>query len=112
MNLKLKYGDIELGVIKDAFESDDTWFGTFQLSLLKGGTEIEFRLIEFITFCKEWHTRLSTEQEYDASEFDSFKDILCSGLWMAVLVLTLDGVIHQIHEAPVFVDDKISWRNA
>jgi hypothetical protein len=111
MNFKLKYDDIELGEIADAFVSDETWSGTFHLYFVNRCSEVECRLIEFITFCKEWHNRLRTGQEYNASEFDSFKDVLCSGLWVAVPVTPSDGTAHQIDEAPVFVDDEISWRD-
>jgi hypothetical protein len=111
MDFKLKYGDAVLGNIEDAFVSDETWYGTFHISLLKGSTDIECRLIEFITFCKEWHKRLSTGQKHDASEFDLFNDILHSGLWVAAPVTPSDGTIHKIYEAPIFVDNEISWRN-
>jgi hypothetical protein len=112
MNFKLQYDDIEVGDIADAFVSDETWHGTFHLSILTECSEIECRLMEFITFCKEWHNRLKQDQEYDASEFDSYKDVLCSGLWVAVPVTPYNGAVHQINEAPVFVGDEISWRDA
>jgi hypothetical protein len=112
MNFKLKYGDIELGDIAEAFVSDETWYGTFHLYHVKKCSDMECRLIEFITFCKDWHNRLGTGKEYDASEFDSYKDILSSGLWAAIPVTLSDGTVHQIYEAPVFVEDEISWRDA
>jgi hypothetical protein len=112
MNFKLKYGDIELGDIENAFVSDETWYGEFHLSLLNGRKDIECRLLEFITFCKEWHTRQCKGQEPDSSEFDSFSDILSSGLWVAVPATPSDGTIHEISEAPVFDDNEISWRDA
>jgi len=107
MNFLLQYGPLAVGSVVDAFESDDTWFGVFQPA--PADSPLNSRIQAFVAFSKEWHSRLEAGLDPCASEFDSFRDVLKSGLWHAI---ASDGSVHGISEAPVFVGTEISWRPA
>jgi hypothetical protein len=101
----LWYGSVLVGMVRDPYYSDQTWFATLDRAPAVADNKIAHRVAEFIDFCKAWHQK--TEQ--DVSEFDRFSDLLASGLWVTKDVF--GAVLHQIAEAPVFVeDDEISWR--
>jgi hypothetical protein len=108
MNFVLQYGTIVVGSVVEAFQSDDTWFGKFlPRPPPQSNSALHLRLLTFIAFCRDWHSRLASGLEPNATEFDSFRDILASGLWQAV---GSDGAIRAIREAPVFIGADISWR--
>jgi hypothetical protein len=106
--LKLRYGEIILGDILDAYCGEfatQTWFGEF-FPCLTGGSTPERQLRDLIAFCKEWHVRLDAGEDVDAAEFDRFADLLKSRLWNTE---SPDGTVDAI-DAPVFYDNHITWR--
>ena len=108
MNFVLQYGTLVVGSVVEAFQSDDTWFGKFlPAPPLDNESALNLRILAFIAFCRDWHSRLGAGLEPNATEFESFRDILASGLWHAV---GSDGAVHAIAEAPAFIGTDISWR--
>jgi hypothetical protein len=108
--LTLWYGDVLVGHVRDAFCSDATWHGNFDIQLLPDDDEQAPRLIDFIDFCEKWDERLTGDPSNppDAAEFDRFSDLLTSGLWF---VTNAAGETCQIDEAPVFfAGGEVSWR--
>jgi hypothetical protein len=92
-----------VGIIYDAFCSDNTWFGRFT------GTEgAAPRVTEFIAFCIDWHARIEAP-ETEAREFDAYADVLRDGR------SSLRGTSssRSIVEAPVFFPGgDVTWTEA
>jgi hypothetical protein len=107
MNLQLYYDKILVGDAIDVFCHQGTWFGRFESRLDLGADIIHKRLHDFIVFCEDWHKRLAAGIGGDASEFDQFRDLLTSGLW---LTLSSDAAISKIYQAPSFTGGELSWR--
>jgi hypothetical protein len=107
MQAILRYGPHVVGEVTEPFCSDDTWFGGFTLVAYPAVSAIPARLCEFVEFSRSWHARIKSGLEPEGSEFDRFKDLLSSGLWRVELP---NGDAQEIAEAPVFVEDEVSWR--
>jgi len=108
MDLKLRFSSLLVGEIKDAFCSEDTWYGIFHQAADASPDSTLQRLREYIAFSEEWHTRLKAEQPHTAEEWDAFRDVYESPLWHTVAD---DGTINPIC-GPVFVAGEITWRAA
>jgi hypothetical protein len=54
---RLRYGNVAVGEIADAFLSDGTWFGAFRQTLTIPSCPTERRIHEYIRFCKDWNAR-------------------------------------------------------
>ena len=107
-NFRLYYRDVLVGVIKNPFYSDDTWFGTFELGTEGRYAELERRVTDYIHFVEDWNERVRRDDPADPGEFEQYSDLVQSGLWS-----TKDegGVVSAIAEAPVFFrGGDISWR--
>ena len=106
--LTLSYGTTRVGYIHDAFEPDATWFGPFVRAISPDDGSLARSLLEFIEFCEGWNERtIDNPTPPDASEFDSFSDLLTSGLWTTT---SPDGAVRRIREAPVFFKgDEVTW---
>ena len=105
-DLRLQYGGIAVGDLTVVFMSDGTWYGDFRQTLTSPSNPIEQRILEYITFCKDWNVRSYAEDDVDASEFDRFSDLLSSGLWRTQAP---DGTVGGISHAPIFRGDEVSW---
>ena len=104
----LRYADVPVGVIQGVFESDNTHYGTIELTLGEQ-TALQARIREFIAFSIEWHGRLERNQESPPApeEFDRFNDLISAGQWR---VRRSDGTEHKVWQAPVFLaDGEITW---
>ena len=109
MTIHLRFDDVVVGEIADAFDHQGTQFGTFHCSLPADGDETAKRLRSFIEFCKDWFERCGSDAGADASEFDQFRDVVGSGKWS---VQQPGGEISKIEDAPMFCDGlkgEISW---
>lgn len=109
MGLQLYFGSILVGYVEGPFEHQGTWFGMLRRVPLDEGEPTQRRLSEYLTFCQAWHDRLAAGEEPEASEFDAFSDVLTSGLWYA---RDEREAVTPIREAPVLVDDELSWQTA
>lgn len=98
-----------IGVIKEPFECDDTWYGTFEMLLKKGNDDFENRIIDFIEFSKKWNHEIETniEEPPDVYEFDKFDEIINKYIWF---VESNKCTVCYIDKAPNFYDDEVSWR--
>jgi hypothetical protein len=107
--LTLLYGAQIVGRILDAFYYDeDTGFGVFELASNPADQELHQRLLDFITFCKEWNERAQSESGADATEFHCYEELITSGLWT---IEAPGGEKYQIEEAPCFFfGGEVSWR--
>src|SRR3954467_6355284 len=83
--LFLYYGTHLVGLVREPFYSDDTWYGLFERTASPSQDPTLRRVFSFVDFCEQWHERLEQDQANppDASEFDQFSDLLQSGLWFA-----------------------------
>lgn len=103
MNLELYFGPDWVGVIGEAFWSDNTGFGMFRPNA--ADTPATRRVREYIAFSEEWHERLRAGQPYSADEFDAYRDIHESELWRTVAP---DGTTVRI-TGPIFVQGEVTW---
>ena len=105
---ELQYGPVRLGQITDAFCGDpgaETWFGNFSANPEAGSSDLESRVREFIALSQEWHERMDCGEEIDASDFESFEDIVKSSAWV---IQGPDESIMKIR-CPVFSSGEVSW---
>jgi hypothetical protein len=106
-DLRLYYDDVAVGQIKNAFESDGTWYGIVQLESPRPDRELPRRIYDYISFVEDWNERVRRGDEADASELDRYSDLIKSGLWFTK---SDDGVVSRITEAPVFfAGNEVSW---
>jgi hypothetical protein len=110
-NLTLWYGPVLVGTVRQAFQSDGTWFGTLEREVLPAKSPLNRRLLDFIRFCEDWNERTrDNSHPPDAAEFDQYSDLLTSGLWMSK---TPEGSVSHIADAPVFFKgDEVTWNVA
>jgi hypothetical protein len=104
--MELRYGQIPIGTIIDEFLSDGTWFGRFHEAVVPDASPLHQRLHDYIAFSVEWHERLRSDLPAEATEFDQFGEMISSGAWQT---LASDGSVALIAEAPVFVQDEVTW---
>jgi hypothetical protein len=97
MDLQLYYGPLLVGDLTEVFEHQGTWFGTFRPAFSAPRGLLDGRICEFIAFCEEFNARAEAGQDHDAAEFDSFDDLLSSGLWR---VIAPGGTVSEIKDAP------------
>jgi hypothetical protein len=109
-DLTLLYGNKAVGVVKEPFLSDGTWYGTVHIETVGTKDEADRRLIEYIRFVEDWNERVRSGGDASADEFDSYSDLTASGMWATK---DANGEITPIIEAPVFFrGDEISWRTS
>ncbi len=106
---RLTYESTEIGVARDAFCSDDTWHGTFEMTADPAAGAVEQRLTTFVKFCMEWNERARAEADgADPAEFDRFSTTIRSGCWRAIQP---DGTALALAESPVFFrSGDVTWR--
>jgi hypothetical protein len=105
--MELRYGQIPVGTITGEVLSDDTWYGRFDGAVDPGSSPVHQRLHDFIAFSIEWHERLRSDLSAEATEFDRFGEVIFSGVWQTV---ASDGSVSLIADAPVSVQDEVTWR--
>ena len=104
--MELRYGQIPVGNITGEFLSDGTCFGRFHEAVDPGASPVHQRLHDYIAFSVEWHERLRSDLPAEATEFDQFGEMISSGLWQTI---ASNGSVSLIVDAPVFVQDEVSW---
>jgi hypothetical protein len=108
-NLRLWYGDVEVGQIKNAFLNDGMWYGTLELELSCQDRKLGRRINDYITFVEDWNERVRRADQADTSEFDRYSDLVKSGLWFT---RNEEGAVSYIRETPIFfAGNELSWRN-
>jgi hypothetical protein len=105
--LELRYGSVLVGQIEEPFCHQGAWFWLFHPTVVAESGCQERRLYEFIRFCEEWHRRLENGAGPDASEFNTYRDVIQSNLWHTT---SNDGAVARFNEAPVFASGDVSWR--
>jgi hypothetical protein len=105
--LRLYFGAVLVGEIRDAFCDQGTWFGEFRPALTGEAGGTGRRLRDFIAFCMDGNARVSDDRPHDVSEYDAFGDLIGPGLWQT---RTSEGVIMAIQDAPNFyAPGELSW---
>jgi hypothetical protein len=106
---ELFFDGFRIGVIKNIFCSDDTWYGEFELNVADTDRAVLGHVAPFIAFCEDWHHHEISNQA-DVKEFGPYQNVLQTGRW---IVMHSDGVKHSIAEAPVFFPrGEVSWRTS
>src|SRR5450432_686074 len=86
-NLRLYFGPILIGIIKDPTLREGTWFGTFELAKLKGADLRDKRLRrihQFIEFSADFHHRHVGGDNALAAEWDRYTDVTGTGQWNTI----------------------------
>lgn len=104
--LSLCFDGILVGMVVDAFVSDETGHGTFRASACEDPRLARAR--DFVRFCVDWNARTRESPiPPDAAEFDAYGDVVKTGRWH----LAGTGLRIAIEDAPVFFPgDDVSWR--
>jgi len=108
-NLRLYFGPLLIGIIKDQTEREGTWFGTFELAKHKGADLRDKRLRrihQFIEFSVDFHHRVDSGAKALATEWDRYVDVTGTGQWN-----TVDSAGHKLHiQTPTFhTATALSW---
>ena len=86
-NLRLYFGPLLIGIVKDPIQREGTWFGTMELARHKGVDLRDKRLRrihQFIDFSADWHRRVETGKEALAAEWERYSDVTGTGQWKVV----------------------------
>ena len=106
--LKLYYGDLVVGTVRTPFQSDDTWYGIFDLDLSAQQGELALQIAEYIRFVEGWNERVRCNDGADPREFDPYSNLVRSGLWVT---RDEEGSVNRITDSPLFfAGGEISWR--
>lgn len=111
MQFSLWFNDHFVGDVRDCFLSDGVWYGKFAAENQAPPSAVSQRLAAFVSFCESWNEQLRAESEAaDASQFESFSDVVHSGNWFAT---DQDGTTTvAIEDAPMFfAGNEISFRS-
>lgn len=110
--LRLYFGPLLLGQIKNAVEREGTWFGAFEAARVKGPDIRDKRIRrihQYIDFSVEWHKRLAAGQPVVAAEWGMYADVTESDQWHTV---DAAGVKRRV-QAPMFhANHEMSWEPA
>ncbi len=103
------YDTTEVGIVRNAFCSDETWYGRFEMTADPEAGAVEREIADFVEFCIEWNERArACAETADPAEFNRFSAVVEDGRWQAV---ELDGTALRIAEAPVFFrGGDVTWR--
>lgn len=105
-SLRLEFSGLLVGVVRDAFNSDGTWFGRVDVLIDRATSDQHARVLDFIAFCQDWNER-ARGGGADASEFDRFSDVVSSGRWQT---RASEGAAATVVGAPVFFrPSEVSW---
>jgi len=78
----LYYDRIPVAKVQEGGVCVRTWDGTYELVLCTQ-TDLEYRIMELILFCQDWHERTEKNRTSppSAAEFDQYNDLILSDLW-------------------------------
>jgi len=111
-NLRLYFGPLLIGIVKDPTLREGTWFGTFELAKHKGVDLRDKRLRrihQYIEFSADFHHRLNIGASAPAAEWDRYSDVTGTGQWNTVDASGQKSTI----QAPAFhTTTDISWEQA
>lgn len=103
------YCDYKLvGLVRDSFSCDGTWYGNCNLVMDRTGA-FENRVLDFIGFSKDWNERVRSGQVNPpaVSEFRKYEDVIDHKLWFVKLH---DETCLKIQKAPAFfTNGDITW---
>jgi len=108
LNVQLWYGTILVADLRNVIVHQGTWFGLYEQRVTREQGKPETRICDYIAFCEKWHKRLKQGKNPDAAQFDSFKDVLNSGLWRVPFA---DQSELSLPEGPIFVQGEASWNH-
>ncbi|WP_020470033.1 hypothetical protein [Zavarzinella formosa] len=108
LNAQLWHGDLLVAEVSNVIVHQGTWFGNYRQVVNQEQGKQAIRLCDYITFDERWHKQLKQGQDPDPSQFDHFKDVLCSGLWR---VRFPDGDMLLMIEGPGFTEGEACWRH-
>ena len=106
---KLLCSGVVVAVLKDAFESDGTWYAKFNLTLDSSEGDKAKRILEYIALSKDWNDRCARDPKNppDEGEFNEFSDLIKPQCWS---VEFKEGKSRFIAEAPIFLaQGEVSW---
>jgi hypothetical protein len=107
----LLHRDTRVGIVRDVFEHQGTFFGKFELGDAVRTTVLARSVVAFIAFCIDWNERArgASGRPPSREEFEQHAAVIGPGLWTVVSASTLAS----IEDAPLFfLGGDISWRVA
>jgi hypothetical protein len=107
-DLKLLFDGVIVGAIRNSFESDGIWYGSFEIMVDPPYCELAIDISSYVDFVVDWNDRTRSGSSADASEFERFSEIVKSQKWSTVNAV---GMFQRIIDAPVFFPgNEMSWR--
>lgn len=103
LELRLLFDDHLVGTVRDAYFSDNTWFGEFEPAATLYSDPLLQRIRDYYEFSKSWHERFHAGAEPAPAEFRAFRSVTESKKWRADAIVLGESI--ELHGAPAFWED-------
>ena len=108
LNLTLWHDSLLVAHLNNAFPHQGTWFSDYVLSIDGRTDEHARRILDYISFCKDFNRRIANGDDHDFNEFDRFQDVSDCSQWRATLA---NGLIIPMEGQLGFIDEQVTWQH-
>lgn len=108
LSLALWHDDLLVAHLSNAFPHQGTWFADYRLSIDGRDSEHAKRILDYISYCKDFNCRIANGDDHDFAEFDRFQDVSDCSHWRATLG---NGLMVPMEGQLGFIDDQVTWRH-
>ena len=108
MTLTLWHNGLLIAHLSNVFPHQGTWFADYELSIDGHDDEHARRILDYISFCKDFNCRIANGDDHDFNEFVRFQDVSDCSRWRATLA---NGLIIPMEGQLGFIDDQITWQH-
>ncbi len=108
LSLTLWHNELMVANLSNAFPHQGTWFADYDLLIDGDANEHARRILEYITFCRNFNCGIANGDDLDFAEFVRFKDVSDCSLWRATL---RNGLMIPMEGKLGFIDDQVTWQH-
>ncbi|MEZ6132414.1 MAG: hypothetical protein R3C59_27435 [Planctomycetaceae bacterium] len=108
LNLTLWHDSLLVAHLNNVFPHQGTWFADYVLSIDGRTDEHSRRILEYMSFCKDFNRRIASGDDHDFNEFDRFQDVSDCSHWRATLP---NGLTIPMEGQLGFIDEQVTWQH-
>jgi hypothetical protein len=108
LTLTLWHNGLLIAHLSNVFPHQGNWFADYDLSITGRSDEHARRILEYISFCKEFNCRIANGDDHDFDELELFHDVSDCSNWRATLA---DGLMVPMEGQLGFIDDQVTWQH-
>ncbi len=108
LTLTLWHNGLLIAHLSNVFPHQGTWFADYDLSMDGRTDEHARRILEYISYCKDFNNRIANGDDRDFAEFDLFQDVSDCSRWCAKLA---NGLMIPMEGQLAFIDDQVTWQH-